>query len=243
MRNQLFSINATIKNILIKIHIHQLFLCTYKPLVFIANFISLSKWISKKQNNKLFLHTALIRDYKKRQTLYQYVIDKYNLTNESIDYIEMGVCGGGSFEWWIKSNQNPNSRFYGFDTFEGLPEKWSILFNSGDMYAEVPTLHDTRGKFIKGLFQNTLVPFLHENKFEANTRKVIHMDADLYSSTLFSLSMLYPYLQKGDIIFFDEFNVPNHEFLAWKNFTESFYVQYELIGAVNNYYQIAVEIK
>ena len=243
MRNILFSINAILKNVLLKLRIHTVVGFFYKPLIFISNFIVLSKWISKYTDQTKYLHTAIKRDYNKRQSLYQYVIDTYNLREEAIDYIEMGVCGGGSFEWWIRSNQHPNSRFYGFDTFEGLPEKWSILFSSGDMYADVPTLHDSRGKFIKGLFQDTLVPFLHDNKFEHNIRKVIHMDADLYSSTLFSLSMLYPYLKKGDIIFFDEFNVPNHEFLAWKNFTESFYVKYDLIGAVNNFYQVAVIIK
>jgi hypothetical protein len=55
--------------------------------------------------------------------------------------------------------------------------------------------------------------------------------------------MLFPYLKKGDILFFDEFNVPNHEFQALKIFTETFYVSTELIGAVNNYYQVAVMVK
>ncbi|MDR2886523.1 MAG: hypothetical protein LBV26_00725 [Bacteroidales bacterium] len=51
-----------------------------------------------------------------------------------------------------------------------------------------------------------------------------------------------PHLNAGDILFFDEFNVPNHEFLAFKIFTESYYVKTKLIGAVNNYYQTAFVI-
>ncbi|MBK8780187.1 MAG: hypothetical protein IPO25_23355 [Saprospiraceae bacterium] len=47
--------------------------------------------------------------------------------------------------------------------------------------------------------------------------------------------MLAPLLKPGDIIFFDEFSVPSHEFLAWKNFTDSYYLKYEMIGAANNY--------
>ena len=53
----------------------------------------------------------------------------------------------------------------------------------------------------------------------------------------------YPYLKKGDIIFFDEFNVANHEFLAFKIFTESFYVKLRPIGAVNNFYQTAFVVE
>ena len=32
----------------------------------------------------------------------------------------------------------------------------------------------------------------------------------------------------------------NHEFFALKTFTEAFYMQTALIGAVNNYYQVAL---
>ena len=143
----------------------------------------------------------------------------------------------------MKNNKNAESRFYGFDTFEGLPEKWGYFFKDGDMSAQVPDLIDQRGMFYKGLFQDTLVPFLANGNVVKEKRKVIHLDADLFSSTLFSLSMLYPYLGKGDIVFFDEFNVPSHEFLAYKIFTESFYVDLQLLGAVNNFYQAAFIVK
>ena len=69
------------------------------------------------------------------------------------------------------------------------------------------------------------------------------MDADLYSSTLYVLTSIARYLKPGDIIFFDEFNVPNHEFAAFNQFVSSYYIKYELLGAVNNYYQIAIKIK
>ena len=69
------------------------------------------------------------------------------------------------------------------------------------------------------------------------------MDADLYSSTLYVLSSLAPYLKSGDIIFFDEFAVPTHEFRAYLDFTESYYIDLELIGAANNYYFAAFRVK
>jgi hypothetical protein len=68
------------------------------------------------------------------------------------------------------------------------------------------------------------------------------MDADLYTSTLFVLTSISPILNKGDIIIFDEFNVPMHEFKAFSEWIKAYYIQYEVIAAVNNYYQIAIQI-
>jgi hypothetical protein len=105
-------------------------------------------------------------------------------------------------------------------------------------------INDGRAEFIKGISQESLFPFIESNKSLLRTKpKVIHMDADLFSSTIFVLSQLYPYLKKGDIIFFDEFNVANHEFLAFKIFTESFYVKLRPVGAVNNFYQTAFVVE
>ena len=58
-----------------------------------------------------------------------------------------------------------------------------------------------------------------------------------------SLSQLYPFLKAGDIIFFDEYNVPMHEFKAFKEFTENFYIKYKALTAVNNYYQMSFMIE
>jgi hypothetical protein len=73
-------------------------------------------------------------------------------------------------------------------------------------------------------------------------RKIIHMDADLYTSTLFVLTSISYILKKDDIIIFDEFNVPMHEFKAFSEWTRSFYINYKVIGAVNNFYQVAFKI-
>jgi hypothetical protein len=68
------------------------------------------------------------------------------------------------------------------------------------------------------------------------------MDADLYSSTLYCLTSLAPFLKKDDIILFDEFTVPQHEFLAFKNFTESYYLKFQLIATANNYFFSAFKL-
>jgi O-methyltransferase len=181
-------------------------------------------------------------DYNRREILYDALINQEQVNILPIDYFEFGVAGGYSFKWWLEHNSNPNSKFYGFDTFEGLPEDFGP-FAKGSMAVALESLNisDPRACFYKGLFQDTLIPFL--DQYKSNRKKLIHMDADIFSATIFSLSQLYKYLNPGDIILFDEFAVPKHEFMAFKIFTESFYINYEVIAAANNYLFLAIKIK
>ncbi|MCX6303302.1 MAG: class I SAM-dependent methyltransferase [Bacteroidia bacterium] len=243
MKKLLKKINAYFKGLVLLSKPHFLFGWMKGPLLFLSNTISLSKWIAQQDKNNILndFYTAK-RDYSKRYILYQYVIEKLNIRNEPFDFLEFGVCGGYSFKWWISNCLHPEIRFYGFDTFEGLPENWGT-FKKGDMIADVPNVNDSRAKFIKGLFQESVPDFLLNHNLRNGKRKVIHMDADLFSSTLFALTTLGPYLKRGDVLFFDEFNVPNHEFYAYKIFCNSYYIKTKLMGAVNNYYQVALIIE
>lgn len=210
-------------------------------LVFIGQMSRLSKWIHKHKRIAGYSDFYDIHfRYNKREDLFRYLIENENL--DAIDYLEFGVANGCSFKWWTENNTNTGSRFIGFDTFTGLPEDWGP-FKKGDMSAgnAIPEISGNRHHFIQGLFQQTLPVFL--KTFEFKNRKVIHMDADLYTATLFVLTSIAPYLNKGDIIMFDEFNVPMHEYKAFTEFVSSYYIEYEILGAVNNFYQIAIKIK
>ena len=180
-------------------------------------------------------------NYDKRYGLYKWVIEKENLSLMPINYMEFGVAQGESFRWFLKENNHPQSRFHGFDTFTGLPEDWGP-FKKGyfDNNSAPPEINDNRGKFHQGLFQQTLPPFL--KNIDNGLRNVIMLDADLYSATLYTLSSLAPFLKKGDIIFFDEFAVPTHEFKAYYDFVQSYYINLELIAAANNYYFAAFKV-
>lgn len=173
----------------------------------------------------------------RRTQLFDFILNKYELSKEIL-YLEFGVYFGRSFKWWLENNKNENSRFHGFDTFEGLPESWDV-YQKGDMTTsgKIPEYDDKRYKFHKGLFQETLPNVISE--IDKSKRFVINLDADLYSSTMYVLTSLAPYLKKGDIIIFDEFGVPTHEFKAYLEFTSSFYIDMEIIAASNNYYQAA----
>lgn len=208
---------------------------------FIAHMAELSKWISKhKKNCENDFYTRKF-NYKKRESLYEKVLTDCNL-DTNIDYLEFGVSKGSSFKWWINRIKNPDARFYGFDTFTGLPEAWGP-FKKGDMGNEnnPPVIEDDRHEFFQGLFQQTLLPFL--GRYKSNNRKVIHLDADIYSATLYVLTLITPFIKPGDIIFFDEFNVPLHEFKAFNEWSKSFYINYKVLGGVNNFYQTAIMIQ
>jgi O-methyltransferase len=211
------------------------------PFQLASNTLKLSKWIAAKGKTDFNDFYRPIRNYGLRINLYQHVLTSQNLATEPVDYLEFGVAKGVSFTWWLNHNTHKDSAFHGFDTFEGLPEKWGT-FEKGSMSFGVPSLNDERHTFYKGLFQDTLFNFIDSNKLRPGVRKIIHLDADLFSSTVFVLTTLHRYLKPGDILLFDEFNVPNHEFLAFDVYTRSFYVKYEVIGAVNNYFQVAIRI-
>lgn len=232
---------AVSKGIILWLRPHILFGFLKNPLLFSANLLMLTKWIAAQEKNDFYSDFFnFSRDHSNRYKLYRHVIEKEGLNNIPLEYLEFGVSQGHSIRWWISANQHPESRFYGFDTFEGLPEDWGT-YNKGEMSAGIPDLSDERVAFIKGLFQDTLVDFIKKYNPEGK-RKIIHLDADLFSATLFVLTTLARELKPGDILLFDEFNVPNHEWMAYKQFVDSFYMKTEVLGAVNNYYQVAFKI-
>jgi len=199
-----------------------------------------SNWASK--NQKIAYNDFPCKwDYNKRYPMYKWVFEKENLSLTPINYIEFGVAAGQSFRWFVQANTNPDSRFHGFDTFTGLPEDFGTYKKGGfNTNNEVPAISDSRAKFYQGLFQQTVPGFLPTlNKTQRN---VVMMDADLYSASLYALTAIASFLKKDDIIFFDEFAVPTHEFKAFYDFTSSYYINFELIAAANNYYFVAFKV-
>jgi hypothetical protein len=236
---KLFFIRLT-KSLFIKLQLHRVFHpfeTLFLNLVYLSR---LSKWAH--QSKKIEYNDFWSKwDYLKRYPMYEWIIKKEDLTGP-LNYIEFGVAAGHSFNWFMSKNSHSESRFYGFDTFDGLPEDWGP-FKKGSFSNnnEMPLIKDFRGKYYKGLFQQTVPGFIKE--LDNSRGNVIMLDADLWSATLYALSSLAPYLKKGDIIFFDEFVVPTHEFKAFLDFTQSFYINLRLIAAANNYYFVAFVVE
>lgn len=178
-----------------------------------------------------------------RFDLYQHVINRHGL-GETIDYLEFGVYHGESLRWWAAHNDAPDSRFYGFDVFTGLPDAW-VGLPPGTFTTEgrVPVFDDPRVGLEIGLFQDTLGAFLAREPLDRRT--VIHLDADLYTSTLYVLTTLAPRLRPGDVILFDELGSAygvSHEFRALLDFATSYRFQYRLLAGTPRYLQAAIEV-
>jgi O-methyltransferase len=196
---------------------------------------------------QLFRLSDFVRDshlresphFSRRYQLYGHVQDKL-IGDAPVDYLEFGVWKGESILKWSEINRHPASRFFGFDTFEGLPEAWS--FATGAMPAgrlstggKVPEVQDQRVQFVKGLFQDTMNDFLRH--YEPLNRLVIHCDADLYSSTLYALASLDEFIKPGTVVIFDEFGVVNHEFRAMMDYMASFRRTFAPVGWAGGFYE------
>lgn len=179
--------------------------------------------------------------FKHRFELYEFVESDY-LKGEQIQYLEFGVHEGASIRKWTDLHRNPKSQFTGFDTFTGLPTDWGNYLQRGhfDTGGATPKLDDKRVSFVAGLFQETLPTYLAKHK--RSGRLVVHNDSDLYSSTLYTLTMLHDLLVPGTIIIFDEFASPLHEFRAWNDFLDSYMRRATLIGSSGPYAEQAAFI-
>jgi hypothetical protein len=173
-----------------------------------------------------------------RYDLFEYV-NAQVLTDTPITYLEFGVYKGDSIKYWSEMNSNPESEFFGFDSFEGLPTDWILFkesipkghFSTGGM---IPQFNDPRVNFLKGLFQDALPPFL--DSFRPKNRLLVHCDADLYSSELFVLTSLNRLLIPGSIVIFDDFGAVNHDFKAFIDYAESYMREYDVLAFSDKYY-------
>jgi O-methyltransferase len=170
-----------------------------------------------------------MKEFATRRELHRHVGE---LLGGPVDYLEFGVYRGESIKMWAELNRHESSRFFGFDSFEGLPEAWGKATRPGDFNVggELPRTDDPRMSFVKGWFNDTLVPFLET--FEPRAPLVIHNDSDLYPSTLYILTKLDPILVKGSVLIFDEFYSALHELRAFQDYTSAYRRQLHPIGRV-----------
>ncbi len=166
--------------------------------------------------------------------------------NRPITYLEFGVYKGNSIKFWCKLNENAESRFYGFDSFEGFPIDWEKFFgrmkrDHFDVGGQTPISDDLRCRFIKGWFQETLDGFLAG--FQPKGQLVVNIDSDLYESCLYVLTRLDHWLTPGTIIFLDDFSSVQNDFLALLDYCRAYMRKYEVLGSGGPYLnRVAIRI-
>ena len=177
-------------------------------------------------------------DHKGRFGLYQHLASQIA---GPIDYLEFGVWEGRSIKQWAQLNTHPDSRFYGFDTFEGLPEDWEDCdrghFTTG---GKSPTVSDPRIAFVKGLFQDTLYGFLEGRIFDRQL--VVNADCDIYSASLFVLAVMDRFMRPGTKIILDDFASLEHQFRAFVNYVQAFGREWKALGKTPYCLTVAIEI-
>ena len=130
------------------------------------------------------------------------------------------------------------------DSFEGLPEKWGG-FDLGKgaltMHGKLPRVPDNV-VLHKGWFSDTLPVW---SKANPGLIAFMHIDCDIYSSTVDILRDLAGQIGPGTVVLFDEyFNYPNwqnHEHRAWKEFAESRGITYTYLGFARQQVVIRVD--
>lgn len=128
---------------------------------------------------------------------------------------------------------------HGFDSFIGLPESWSGTSKAAgafDVGGQPPVLPVSNVEFHVGFFDKTVPGFAekHEGPFA-----LVHLDADLYSSTKTVMDTCFDWFVPGTIIVFDEYfgyyGWQNHEHKAFMELLERSGLSYEgvSIGHMN----------
>jgi hypothetical protein len=175
---------------------------------------------------------------------------------------EFGVATGKSINYLAKRLRNKT--IFGFDSFQGLPETWRANYAAGTFKTALP-VRRKRGvavelllgsaehatsrlepniELVVGLFEDTLAPFLEQH---AGPALLLHLDADLYSSTKTVLELMRPRIGAGCILIFDEFfNYPGWlegEYKAFNEFIAASGLAFEYLGYNNLGTQLAVKIR
>ena len=157
--------------------------------------------------------------------------------------LEFGVATGrtlNQFAHWL-----PHKFVFGFDGFEGLPEDWTSRMRRGFFARDSLPRVRSNCELVVGWFDQTL-PGFKQNKIKNGPIALLHVDCDLYSSTVTILKHLRENIVPGTVIVFDEYiNYPGwqlDEFRAWQEHCKMYGVKYEYIGRVSRHQKVAVRV-
>lgn len=133
------------------------------------------------------------------------------------DMAEVGVYKG--FTASLISMAKGNRRLYLFDTFEGLPtvDNKEEYFKKGQFPSNYIKVKKYLSKYKnvwinKGLFPKTAKPISKRNF------SFVHLDVDIYKSTLDCLNFFYPHMIKGGIIISHDYSCAKGVKRAFINF-------------------------
>lgn len=163
---------------------------------------------------KLFVYTP-------REEFIKTVMEYIAMTKLDGDYLEFGVFMGRSFVpayHFAQRNNLKAMRFYGFDSFEGLPAIKGTdeggEFREGQYSLSLDQFKELISKRGVRLDKVNLVKGWYEKVLNGDTRQrlstkkaaFVFIDCDLYESTVPVLNFIMDYLQSGTVIAFDDWH-------------------------------------
>ena len=228
---------------LVRTRLYRLFLALTRPFHKVYTYVSYLSFVHEhKAKGKVNDYYNAKAAYPRRFMLHDALLEQ--IGEQPINYFEFGVAGGNMIRHWSAKQQHPDSLFTGFDSFEGLPESWEGKGEGHfDQKGNFPQIDDERVRFVKGWFQDSVGAALRDARFEGMS--VYHLDADLFSSTLFVLFQIHDQLKPGDLLIFDEYSSHEHEHKAFELFKQccSQDLRFDFVDAVNNYRQVAFRVQ
>ena len=124
---------------------------------------------------------------------------------------EVGVYQGGSAK--LICDAKENKKLHLFDTFEGLPHVSEIDTHFGTKFCNDKEFNNTSEEAVKKFLSCYNNVYIYKGKFPETTEPVmkskfsfVHLDVDLYESTLSCLKFFYPRLINGGIILTHDFH-------------------------------------
>jgi len=155
--------------------------------------------------------------------------------------LEFGVATGRTLNHFARLL--PGKTVYGFDGFQGLPEDWTSRMRRGFFARDSLPAVRSNCRLVVGWFDQTLPKWIKSNHQPV---ALLHVDCDLYSSTVTILNNLKHQIVSGTVIVFDEYiNYPGwqlDEFKAWQEFVGKNDIRYEYIGRVSRHQKVAVRV-
>ena len=174
--------------------------------------------------------------FEKHPALVSYALDQAEQPGLTLEF---GVGRGKSMRWIAP---RVNGTVHGFDSFEGIQEHWNGNPIGAFAQKKMPKVPDNV-EFHVGYFDATLPGFLEAY---ADPVSFLHVDCDLYSSTVTIFDALGSRLQPGAIVLFDEYynfhRWQQHEFKAFQEFVARVGLRYEYIAFSVTGQQVAVRI-
>lgn len=155
--------------------------------------------------------------------------------------LEFGVATGRTLNHFARLF--PDKTVYGFDGFKGLPAHWTSYMRKGHFARNNLPRVRKNCELVVGWFDETLPEFV---KRSPGPIAFLHIDCDMYSSTVTVLNKLENQIVPGTVILFDEYiNYPgwqDGEFLAWQEHVTQNMIQYEYIGRVSKHQKVALRV-